>query len=224
MQALSTDAVNETEDVQTADDRLHRLSEDLSVGLIHEVVASAYDYVVGLSDFAPSNGRGLELYIRATENIRGRLQSVGWQVENISEVPSIASVADKVRIVCTTAGDGRVGKRGCGGPAIRDRGIGTLRLAGVENKMDPIPGIEEYLGDDALDKRDDFDFYYLILHVDSRLEEIRIELSAPSFDENGALVGWTDRIIIPPLSTKDEPPVDTTAAPAPDIEVVRKTA
>lgn len=225
MPGRSADLISAEVDETTADEKLGQISKDLSVELIHDVVAAAYDpYVIGMSDFAPSNGRGLELYIRATESLRDRLSSMHWRVENVSEVPAIVSPQDKVRIVCTTSSDGRVGKLGYSGPIIRDKGKGTLRLTGVEGLTEPIPGLEGYLGDDALAKHDDLDFYYLLLHIDSRHEEIRIELSMPAFGEKGAHIGWKDRVILPPLQTNGEPPVDTTAAPAPNIEVVRKTA
>ena len=62
------------------------------------------------------------------------------------------------------------------------------------------------------------------MHIDKRHEEIRIELSMPAFSENGVHSGWKDRVLLPSLSTNNEPPIDTTEAPTPNIEVIRKTA
>lgn len=220
---IASNTINRGE--MSADEMLRLISPDLTVELIHDIVAAAYDpYVVGMSDFAPINGRGLELYIRATENLRDRLSRTGWRVENIFEVPAVANKKDKVRLVCTTSSDGRVGKSNCAGPAIHDKAKGTLRLAGVEGRTMPIPGLEGYLGEGEPAKHDDLAFYYLIMHIDKRHEEIRIELSMPAFSENGVHSGWKDRVLLPSLSTNNEPPIDTTEAPTPNIEVIRKTA
>ena len=62
------------------------------------------------------------------------------------------------------------------------------------------------------------------MHLDEAHQEIRLELSAPVLDEKGANLGWRDRIILPPISISNEPPVDTKSVPAPDIEVVRKAS
>lgn len=225
MPYLNIDSNANNHEDMSADEMLGLISSDLTVELIHDIIAAAYDpFVVGMSNFAPMNGRGLELYIRATENLRDRLSLMGWHVENISEVPAIVNKKDKVRLVCTTSSDGRVGKTNCSGPVIREKGKGTLRLAGVEDRTMPIPGLEGYLGEDDLAKHDDLAFYYLIMHIDRQCEKIRIELSMPAFTEKGVHSGWKDRVILPPLSTNNEPPVDTTEVPTPNIEVIRKTA
>lgn len=88
----------------------------------------------------------------------------------------------------------------------------------------PLPGFESYLGDNELAKYDDLAFYYLLMHIDIRNEEIRIELSIPAFDEKGVHLGWKYRVVLPPLSTNTEPPIDTTEIPAPEIKVFRKSA
>ena len=76
---IASNTINRGE--MSADEMLRLISPDLTVELIHDIVAAAYDpYVVGMSDFAPINGRGLELYIRATDNLGDCLSRTGCRV------------------------------------------------------------------------------------------------------------------------------------------------
>lgn len=211
---------------QTPDELLAAVSADLTVKLVHEVVISAFDpYVVSLSNFAPCGSKGTELQMRATENLRDRLCGLGWVKTDVEQVPCVISRPDGVRIACTTDGGPSIGIDYPAKPIMREKGSGTIRLAGHKgNGTAPLPGFEAYIQDDGLEKLDDLDFYYLLMHLDEAHQEIRLELSAPVLDEKGANLGWRDRIILPPISISNEPPVDTKSVPAPDIEVVRKAS
>ena len=130
-----------------------------------------------------------------------------------------------MRIVCTTDGGPSIGISYPAKPIMREKGNGTIRLAGHKgNNTAPFPGFETYLQNDELEKLDDLGFYYLLMYLDEIHQEIRLELSAPVLDEKGANLGWHDRIILPSISISNEPPVDTKSVPAPDIEVVRKAS
>lgn len=211
---------------QSPDELLAAVSADLTVSLIHEVVISAFDpYVVSLSSFAPFGSKGTELQMRATENLRDRLCGLGWEKSDVEQVPCVISRPDSVRIACTTDGGPSIGISYPAKPIMREKGNGTIRLAGHKgNNTAPFPGFEAYLQNDELEKLDDLGFYYLLMHLDEIHQEIRLELSAPVLDEKGANLGWHDRIILPSISISNEPPVDTKSVPAPDIEVVRKVS
>ena len=211
---------------QSPDELLAAVSADLTVSLIHEVVISASDpYVVSLSSFAPFGSKGTELQMRATENLRDRLCGLGWEKSDIKQVPCVISRPDSVRIACTTDGGPSIGISYPAKPIMREKGNGTIRLAGHKgNNTAPFPGFETYLQNDELEKLDDLGFYYLLMYLDEIHQEIRLELSAPVLDEKGANLGWHDRIILPSISISNEPPVDTKSVPAPDIEVVRKVS
>lgn len=211
---------------QSPDELLAAVSADLTVSLIHEVVISAFDpYVVSLSSFAPFGSKGTELQMRATENLRDRLCGLGWEKSDIKQVPCVISRPDSVRIACTTDGGPSIGISYPAKPIMREKGNGTIRLAGHKgNNTAPFPGFETYLQNDELEKLDDLGFYYLLMYLDEIHQEIRLELSAPVLDEKGANLGWHDRIILPSISISNEPPVDTKSVPAPDIEVVRKVS
>lgn len=212
--------------VQSPDELLAAVSADLTVKLVHEVVVSAFDpYVVNLSNFAPCGSKGTELQMRATENLRDRLCGMGWEKSDIEQVPCVVNREDGVRIVCTTDGGPSIGIDYPAKPIMREKGNGTIRLAGHKgNDTPPFPGFETYTQDDDLQKLDDLDFYYLLMHLDEARQEIRLELSMPLLDEKGANLGWHNRIILPPISISSEPPVDTKSVPAPNIEVVRKAS
>ena len=211
---------------QSPDELLAAVSADLTVSLIHEVVISASDpYVVSLSSFAPFGSKGTELQMRATENLRDRLCGLGWEKSDIKQVPCVISRPDSVRIACTTDGGPSIVISYPAKPIMREKGNGTIRLAGHKgNNTAPFPGFETYLQNDELEKLDDLGFYYLLMYLDEIHQEIRLELSAPVLDEKGANLGWHDRIILPSISISNEPPVDTKSVPAPDIEVVRKVS
>lgn len=210
----------------TPDEQLATVSPDLNVKFIHDVVMAAYDpHVNGLSGFAPLGSKGTELQMRATENLRDRLCSLGWELSNAEQVPCAFSRVDNVRIACSTDGGAAVGMDYPARPMLREKGKGTIRLAGRKgNDTLPFPGFETFIVEDELQKLDGLDFYYLLMHLDEAREEIRIELSKPVFNEKGATLGWDKRIILPPILTSTEPPVDTKSVPSPEIDVVRKTS
>lgn len=226
MQNASFNATANDTIEQSPDELLAAVSADLTVSLIHEVVISAFDpYVVSLSSFASFGSKGTELQMRATENLRDRLCGLGWEKSDIEQVPCVISRPDSVRIACTTDGGPSIGISYPAKPIMREKGNGTIRLAGHKgNNTAPFPGFETYLQNDELEKLDDLGFYYLLMYLDEIHQEIRLELSAPVLDEKGANLGWHDRIILPSISISNEPPVDTKSVPAPDIEVVRKVS
>ena len=226
MQNVSFNARTNDTTEQSPDELLAVVSNDLTVKLVHEVVISAFDpYVVSLSNFAPFGSKGTELQMRTTENLRDRLCGLGWEKSDTEQVPCVISRPDGVRIACTTDGGPSIGFDYPAKPIMREKGNGTIRLAGHKgNETMPFPGFETYLQDDELGKLDDLDFYYLLMLLDETRQEIRLELSMPVLDERGATLGWRDRIILPPISISNEPPVDTKSVPAPDIEVVRKVS
>lgn len=208
------------------DEQLAGVSSDLSVQFVHDVVLAAYDpHVNGLSDFAPLGSKGTELQMRATENLRDRLCSMGWELSNAEQVPCVFSRRDNIRIACSTDGGASVGVDYPAKPTLREKGKGTIRLAGhKDNNTPPFPEFEAFLADDELQKFDGLDFYYLLMHLDETREEIRVELSKPVFSDKGVTLGWDRRIILPPISISSEPPVDIKSVPAPEIAVVRKAS
>ena len=226
MQNASFSAIANDTVGRTPDELLASVSADLTVKLIHEVVISAFDpYVVSLSNFAPFGSKGTELHMRATENLRDRLCGLSWETSNIEQVPCVISRQDGVRIACTTDGGPSVGIDYPAKPIMREKGNGTIRLAGHNgNDTPPLPGFEAYIQDDELEKLDDLDFYYLLMHLDEARQEIRLELSRPVLNERGANLDWQDRIILPPVSFASEPSVDAESVPAPNINVVRKAS
>ena len=226
MTSLAIDATHNNSTEPTPDELLSALSADLTVKLIHEVVMSAYDpYVVNLSNFAPPSGRGTELQLHATENLRDRLCGLGWEMSNLEQVPCVFNREDGIRIVCSTDGGPNVGFDYPAKPKLREKGKGTVRLAGHKNNdTPPIPGLEAYALEDELQKLDDLDFYYLLMHIDEAREEIRLELSKPLFNDKGETLKWSNRIILPAIPTSSDPSVDTKSVPVPEIVVVRKVS
>lgn len=226
MQNAAFDVKPDNTTVPSPDELLAAVSTDLTITLVHDVVISAFDpYVVNLSNFAPFGSKGTELQMRATENLRDRLCGMGWEKSDIEQVPCVVNHADGVRIACTTDGGPSIGVDYPAKPIMRDKGNGTIRLAGHRGcDTPPFPGFEAYVQDNEPQKLDDLDFYYLLMHLDEARQEIRLELSMPLLDEKGTNLGWLNRIILPPISISNEPPVDTKSVPAPNIEVVRKAS
>lgn len=207
------------------DERLAALSPSLSTDFIHDVVSAAYDpYVNSLSGFQPANGKGNALQIYATEFLRGRLCAMGWEMCDRYEVPCIVDREHSIRLCCSTDGGASVGREGSI-PALRTKGLGTLRLAGCERNMTlPIPELEYLAPEARLTRIDSFRFYYLLMHIDEPKNEIRMEVSCPVFCEQGSLNKWADRIILPPLSLTHEPLVRTPEVPKPEIPVKKRKA
>ena len=226
MTSLAIDATHNDSTEPTPDELLSALSPDLTVKLIHEVVISAYDpHVVNLSNFAPPSGKGTELQLHATENLRDRLCGLGWEMSNLEQVPCVFNNVDSIRIACSTDGGPNVGFDYPTMPKLREKGKGTVRLAGHKNNdTPPIPELEAYAPEDELQKLDNLDFYYLLMHIDEAREEIRLELSKPLFNDKGVTLSWSNRIILPAISTSSDPSVDTKSVPAPEIVVVRKAS
>lgn len=206
---------------QSANDELATVSPDLGVELLHDVVHAAYDpNVTTISPFAPFGAKNTELQIRATEYLRERLSSLGWEVSNAEQIPSIISRSDSIRIVCSTDGGPNVGIEGQQ-PILRKKGKGTVRIAGHSAIYAPtLPGFEEP-GDDT-QPFDELEFYYLLMHIDENRGEIRLELSQPILNSDGTTELWQNRIILPAIDISPEPLVETVPTPAPEINVVRK--
>lgn len=208
------------------DEGLRAISSDLSIGLIQDVTLQAYEaHVVSTSRFAPVNAMGTEMYIRTTELLRERLSAMGWRAENHDEVPSISDPLGKIRIVCRTSSDGSTGMKSQSGPRLRKVGKGTLRLAGfLGNTTLPFPGFESLVGNDGPSRLDNLDFYYLLVHIDQRREEIRLELPSPFFSNKGEHLGWKFRLLLPAVTLTHKVDIDLTTAPTPDIKVNLKMA
>lgn len=207
-----------------AEQCLEALSPDLSVGLIHDIVMMAYSHVEDLTRFAPSNSKGVELHLRATEYLRERLSNVGWYVDNSENVSSIVSAGGNLRIAYSTAGGPDTGVI-TGPPTLSERGRGTLRLAGCKRvETLPIPGLEEFASRSIV-KLDNAAFWYLLMHIDESSEEIRMELSEPAFYSDGSQLGWKNRIMLPPISLCiARSAIDVSEAPMPVIKVARKAS
>lgn len=206
--------------------QLATVSPDLSVQLIHDAIIAAYDpHVNSLSGFAPIGSKGTELQMRVTENLRDCLCAMGWKMSNAEQVPCVLSGRDNVRIVCSTDGGTSVGIDYPAKPSLREKGKGTIRIAGHKgNDTAPLPGFETLLEDDEIEKCNKLDFYYLLMHIDEAREEIRVELSKPIFNDKGATLGWDCRIILPPVSTSVNSFMGAESVPAPEIDVVRKAS
>lgn len=217
------DDLPDGEDQLTPSDKLALVSPDLTIELIHEVVLHAYDpYVTSLGGFEPKNGKGTTLQIHATDYLRGRLCSIGWKKTDLYQVPCVVNREHGVRLCCSTDGGSSVGKK-LNTPVLRKKGIGTRRIVGY-HACDtlPIPGLEHLSSQEDATGIDDLDFYYLLIHVDERKREIRLEVSKPVFDEHGDVTQWADRIILPPLSLSPELPVTEQEVPKPEIQVKKR--
>lgn len=208
----------------SVDEKLAALSPDLTVGLFHEVIASAYDpHVVGLSNFAAPNAKGTELQLRTVDYLRSRLAEMGWESSNTEQVPCIYNMTYQIRLACSTDGGPSVGREGFLKPILRRKGKGTVRLAGCAANITPrLPGFE--CPENDVQKIDGCAFYYLLLDLDEASGEIFVELLRPIFDDKGVAVDWAERIIMPAISTQSKPHVAPKAVPAPEILVERKRA
>lgn len=208
---------------------LREVSPDLSVALLHEVVAVAYAAITDITNYAPNNARGIVLYQKTVENLRGQLYEKGWTLGNDFGVPCVIDNSHKVRITVASSSDFRVGRSSASGPELRKKGNGTLKLAGCcENNQMSIfeMGVNSpELNRDILTKHDNFAFYYLIVRYDFLLEEISLELSMPVFSFEGEVVKYQERILIPAFKAKSvltKDLINEETMTAPDIDVVRK--
>lgn len=212
---------------ETIDDELAELSPDLSTSMIHSLIRNVYSpYVSNFTKFGAPNCKGTELYQRMTESLRDCLSSCGWETLDTFEVPCIVSRRDGIRLVCAASGGPSTGIDYPAKPVVKKRGTGTLRLAGRQKyQMDVIPGMADLSEqEDKTSGIDDLDFYYLLMYLDEKHEEIRVEVSSPVFDKCGNLIEWSRRIILPPVDLAPAPSVAPDEVTIPEVKVVPKNA
>lgn len=198
--------------VENPESRLKALSSDLSVDLLKDVIANAYSTSINIyNGFESPSGKGITFFNIEIDILRDALQSKGWTVDNTHNVATIISPERSIRIGCT-AGDSQTGKTGIG-PKIRHKGRATLEVSGQM----VIPNFER--STNSTESK----LWYLVKYVDEGSHEIRSELSLPFLNTaSSKFIGWKDRIILPPYSTKPIPITMPQDVPAPTIPVRRK--
>jgi hypothetical protein len=163
----------------------------------------------------PVNAAGWDAYryrVRALRDIYGHQ---GWEPETREGLELLGRDDGKVAVV-TRSGDEGVGIRGAVPQPSRSVGDSTRSATSAQLALDP-----NWLNT-PLPATRGTRLYMLLVYATPGL--VRAELSLPtSWDDDGMVTGWIERILLPDLDLTDPGVTRTVPAPEPiDVPVARK--
>lgn len=163
---------------------------DLTEEMFREVLEYARDSTtVSDNGFLAPTGPGTFMYHYGISKIRELLAEKGWKSDSFRNLPYTVSQDESVKITLAT-GNATTGIKEGLGPQLKEKGRTPSFLNGQMTLFNP---------DDYAVDQPQGTLWYLVFHVDRKLQEIRMELSMPVFDNTNQVKGWVHRIIMDPV-------------------------
>ena len=163
---------------------------DLTEDVFREALEYARDFTTIMDNgYLAPTARGTSMYHNSTAKIRELMAEKGWKSENVTNLPYTISPDRSVKITVAT-GSPSTGIKGGFGPKLKEKGKTPSIVDGQMTLFDP----DNYTVDQQEGK-----LWYLVIYVDRRRQEIRMELSKPVFDKSNQVSDWSNRIIMNPI-------------------------
>ncbi|HWE68905.1 MAG TPA: hypothetical protein VG205_01010 [Acidimicrobiales bacterium] len=170
----------------------------------------------------PAQLAGILGWGKITRAFRDRHVPLGWTRKSVRSQATTVSPDGRMSIVIAggdentgIGGDTAPTTKSAKGPATKDAVASNQRSFGEINS--------EFAraAEDAVHRT-----WILLYYIDEESEEIRVELSLPSYiQENGYVYEWREQIVIPPISlSRPQPPSIEEQGDDEEIDVKRRVA
>jgi hypothetical protein len=174
-----------------------RLRElDLSIAELHAVGRAAYIAKADCSKLHPPTYPGTAAWATAVLTLRDKKLPHKWRYSDPGNFSVTINDRGRFYIVVAT-GDQLAGRSHGKEPTTKSpKGMKTEAAVAANRQMSLFPEAipEEVLLDAELGT---YQAFFLLLNISDR--QVYIELSSPSDMDKGKIVGWDERIILPPL-------------------------
>jgi hypothetical protein len=150
------------------------------------------------------NFPGIAAWNGGVRSLREDLSLEGWQRLNDTGQPLIVRPDNALALTVTSA-DENTGRKGEFDPKTNScKGPRTLEKVALNGWLFLDMAEEEAAKLEAINKRR-MNTWMLLVHYDKVLGQVRSELSRPvAADQDGIIVGWSERIILPPFDVEPE--------------------
>lgn len=192
-----------------AEGRLRQLG--LSVHLLERALLRADAEAKLTTGLEPPTAEGTTRYAKTVRYVREELVPLGWRFDNYRNFCRTIHPSGAFSIV-TSSGDEFTGVDVPGMKPSTKYPKGDLTALAVLRNADQ--GVLDLGADyavEAVDPADLENIWFLLQRVSD--EAISAELSLPTAIENGVIVDWEERIILPRISRQDPPPTVTIEEP-----------
>lgn len=171
--------------------------------LIKAVESSQFARAACTENDAP-NFPGIAAWNGAVRSLREDLVLENWQRLNDTGQPLIVR-PDNTFALTVTSADENTGRKAEFEPRTKSsKGPRTLEKVAQNRWLFPDLEEDEVTRVQEINKRR-INTWMLLIHYDKVLGQVRSELSRPvTADEDGIIIGWSERIILPPFDVEPE--------------------
>ena len=175
------------------ENRLEQLG--LSTDILLKAAEAGYRGLISRTDNDPPTVKGYIAWADTLRGLRDELIPAGWKRDNSQNFSRTFSEEYRISIIVAT-GDSGTGRSHLSPKTRSSKGQLTAQAIFHNNLQGTLKGFlpEEETKAIPLSKYETWIFL-----VDTTVTEVRAELSLPSVIRDGEILGWRDRIILPPL-------------------------
>lgn len=192
---------------------------DLALADVKGVAESSYRAFVGVSSLHPKGFNGTSAWADGSAHLRSVMIAKGWYAEDPNNQPRVVS-RDKKLAITVSSGNEYTGIEGRLPETRNIKGSQTASSVTFNSRQGILFPVELPEDQMVVPMRPNEQALWMFLYyIDFDNAELRYELSLPTaMAENGKVIGWSQRIIFPPLSFSpevDEHSIDD----MPDIDI-----
>jgi hypothetical protein len=190
----------QAEEVTRKLEKLGLTAEQLTTALLAGVLAWSSS-----TPNDPPSAAGFNLWARIVRVLRENLVVFGWSKSDEKNFSTVKSPDEKMSIA-VFAGCSNTGKQDCTPSTKRSRGKCTVDAVLSNQMFLPLTFSD---GSSAYQQKSESQITWVLLHhIDHERNEIRSELSLPaSMGQDGFIVQWLERIILPVQTLDTVPPI-----------------
>jgi hypothetical protein len=193
----------------TAENRLHQLG--LTADLLVRVLLRADAEAKLTTGLEPPTAEGTTRYNKTVGLLREELLPLGWDYDNYKNFCRTIHPTRAFSIV-TSSGDEFTGVDMAGTFPCTKYPKGDLTaLAVQQNAEQGVLDLGVEFDEPRIDPAELENIWFLLQRT--TVEHIHAELSLPTRIEDGMIVQWKERIILPPISREDPTPATTVEEP-----------
>lgn len=210
------------DDLGQVEARLQELHQDLTVGLLRDVIRGGLEARNEVTRASAPTAAGVKQWLQTVEDLRTLLAALQWQIHAQQNCPFISSPDRLISIVVMT-GNSETGKQGFEDPTNQaEKGVVAENFV-QHNKQLELFNRESFKF--AKGKQNESQVWALLYHYDKTLNEVRFELSLPTGFGNKKITEWGERLILGSIPNNPADftiPQDEPNAPA-KVDVQPKT-
>lgn len=186
---------------------------------IHDVVRRIYAGFSVVTSLHPKGFSGTNAWAQGTSSMRELFIPMGWQPDDPSGQPRVVSRSRRVAIT-VSSGDPHTGDPHHDPQTRNDKGAQTSNSVSFNSRQGQLFEVVTATDRRAAQASDAFALWIFLYYIDLDSGEVRFELSKPSdMSDANKVVGWSARMIFPPLNFRSSFESDDEADGMPDIDI-----